>query len=68
MIPSCKSTASGSRIWIGVPSRSALRRAIRSKGGSPAHPETGYITAFLIRIKHKHVCMTELPHYVVQHP
>lgn len=39
-----------------------------SKRGNPGHPETAYVKAFLIKIKNKHVYMTELRHYLVQHP
>lgn len=39
-----------------------------SKRGSPAHPETAYVKAFLIKINKKQIYMTDLRHYLVQHP
>jgi hypothetical protein len=43
-------------------------QAHRSKRGRPAHPESAYLKAFLIRIRERCTSTTELRHFLVKHP
>lgn len=43
-------------------------QARRSARGRPAHPETAYLKAFLVRIREGHLYMTQLHHFLCKHP
>ncbi len=43
-------------------------QAQRSTRGRPAHPESAYLKAFLIRIHRKFIYASELRHFLMTHP